>query len=319
MTRTVLALVALLLSATPVSLLAQQSGRVLGIVRDGQLRPLSGVEVSLAMRERTRTAFTNDRGEFSFDSLPTGRAVILPRLSGYGATRRYEVEVKPATRHDVEVVLYLRRGVVDADFFDPDFNRPVDFSEPRGFSIALIGNQSTSTLAIGGAEAAGSASAFRGELGIEFDRYWMFGVRGGASFGETSKDVNFPFNASNTFTYRDYRTMRLDALVRYSPLRNDRRLRPYASGSFGLSKFSGDVRVTSLTNVAQAKGSGIVLTVGGGVQVGLQRNLTLDLGAEWSGTSFEEWRINDGVIGLPNLRVYGTDFIAAIRWWPRAR
>jgi opacity protein-like surface antigen len=319
MTRTVLALVALLFSATPLALAAQQSARVSGVVRDGQLRPLNGVEVALAMRERTRTAFTNERGEFQFDSLPSGRALVIPKLSGYGATRRYELDLKPASRHEVEVMLYLRRGVVDEDFFDPDFNRPVDFSEPRGFSVALIGNQSTSTLAIGGARAAGTASAFRGELGVEFDRHWMFGVRGGASFGETSKDVNFPFNANNTFTYRDYRTLRLDALVRFSPVRNDRRLRPYASGSFGLSKFSGDVRVTNLTSAAHARGSGMVLTIGGGVQVGLQRNLALDLGAEWSGTSFEEWRINDGVIGLPNLRVFGTDFIAAIRWWPRAR
>jgi opacity protein-like surface antigen len=320
MTRTVLsAIVALFLTAAPLAVEAQQAGRVTGTVVDGQLRPLSGVEVSLAMRERTRTAFTNERGEFRFDSLPDGHAVIVPRLSGYGATKRYDVQLKQGSQHTVEVMLYLRRGVVDADFFEPEFNRPFDFSEPRGFSVAFIGNQSTSTLAIGGAQAAGSASAFRAEAGVEFDRYWMFGVRAGASFGQTSRDVNFPFNATNTFTYRDYRTLRLDALVRYSPLRNDRRYRPYGSGSFGLSKFSGDVRVTNLADAARARGSGMVLTVGGGLEVGLKRNLALDLGAEWSGTSFEEWRINDGVIGLPNLRVYGTDFIVGIRWWPRAR
>ena len=319
MTRTVFALVALLLSVAPLAASAQQSGRVSGVVRDGQLRPLNGVEISLATRERTRTAFTNERGEFAFDSLPKGRVVVVPRLSGYGATKRYEVELTPGSQHEFEVVLYLRRGVADADYFDPEFNRPIDFSEPRGFSLAVIGNQSTSTLAIGGAQAAGTASAFRGELGVEFDRYWMFGVRGGMSFGETSKDVNFPFNSTNTFTYRDYRTMRLDALVRFSPVRNDHRLRPYASGSFGLSKFSGDVRVTNLDDLAHARGSGIVLTFGGGIQVNLQRNLAIDLGAEWSGVSFEEWRINNGVIGLPNLRVYGTDLVAAVRWWPTAR
>jgi hypothetical protein len=25
------------------------------------------------------------------------------------------------------------------------------------------------------------------------------------------------------------------------------------------------------------------------------------------------------LIGLPNLSVFGTDFIVALRWWPKAR
>lgn len=293
-------------------------GRISGRVQDGQLRPLANAEVSLYTRERTRVAFTNERGEFAFDSVNVGRAVVLARLSGYGAIRRYEVDVRPGERHEVEVTLYSRRGAA-YDYFEPQFNEPVDLAGPRGFSIAAIVNRSSSTLDIGGARAAGAATAFRGEIAVEFDRHWLFGVRAGASFGTTSTDVNFPYNANNTFTYRNYQTQRLDALVRFSPFRNDRRVRPYGSGSFGLSQFSGDVRITNLDEPATTNGSGIVLTFGGGLQLAIKRNVAVDVGVEWSGTSFEEWRINDGVIGLPNLRVYGTDFIVAARWWPRAR
>ena len=297
---------------------AQQGGRITGVVRDAQFRPLTGVEISLVTHSRRQTTFTNDSGEFAFNGVSDGRTILVPRLNGYGATRRYEVDVRSAGTHQVEMVLYLRFGNPPGAF-DPDFNRIVDFAEPRGYSLALLLNRSTSTLAIGGEEAAGSATAVRAEFALEFDRNWMFGVRGGASFGETSRDVNFRYNASNTFTYRDYTTQRLDALVRYSPLRNTRRARPFVSASFGISKFDGEVRVTNLEAPAQTSGNGLVITVGGGLQVSVVRNFAFDAGVEWSGTSFEQWRINSGVIGLPNLRVYGTDFVIAGRWWPKAR
>lgn len=313
----ILALLAVVV-LTPGSAQSQRAGRISGVVRDGQLRPLPSVEVTLVTRQRNYVVFTNERGEFAFDSLPDGRAVVVARLSGYAATRRYEVDVRGGTSHDVEVVLYLRLSM-PIEEFDPYYNRPVDFAEPRGFSAGLFVNRSTSTLAIGTAEADGSANAVRAEVALEFDKHWMFAIRGGWLFGTTSSDVNFPFNATNTFTYRDYRTQRLDAAVRYLVTENVRRFRPFVTGAFGLSWFSGDVRATNVDNPVRTRGSGLTVALGGGVQIEATRKLAFDIGVEMSGASFEEWRFNDAVIGLPNLRVYGTDFIIAARWWPTAR
>jgi len=318
MIRIAAALALALLSVSPgPSAGAQQAGRISGVVRDGQLRPMQAVRITLYTRTTTHTVVTDSVGLFSFATVERGRALIVTSREGFGATQRTELLVRGGDHHEVEITLYPMTGA-EARFYDPDVNRPLNFAAPRGFSVAALGGLSTSTLAIGSVEASGSARAARAELGLEIDSYWMAGIRAGVSAGRTSENVDFRYNLTNTITYRDYQTRRLDFFVRVSPLRNTRRLRPYASGSFGLSRFSGDVRVTSLSQPASTTGSGIVLTVGGGLQYNVKRHLALDVGAEWSGVSFEEWRINNAEVGLPNLRVFGTDLVLAVRWWPRA-
>ncbi len=297
---------------------AQSSGRISGVVRDGQLRSMANVEVVLSTRKYSRTTHTNESGEYAFENIANGRAVIVARHPGYGATRRFEAFIKDGSAHTIEVILYERRGM-PASEFDPYYNKPVDFSAPRGLSLGLVASHSTPTLAIGTANSSGSANSMRAEVGLEFDKHWMFAIRGGVALGGTSGNVDYRFNSQNTLTFRDYRTSHLDAGVRYLLLKSDRRIRPYINGAFGLSWFNGDVDVSTVANPVRTRGSGLVLSWSGGVQVELKRNLALDVSAEWFGASYESWRFDNAVLGLPNLRLLGTDITVAARWWPSAR
>ena len=70
-----------------------------GVVRDGQERPLAGVEVTPV--GSARTAVTDAEGRYRLHSLPEGRRRL--RVSG-GSLRAREVEITvPAESYDIVI------------------------------------------------------------------------------------------------------------------------------------------------------------------------------------------------------------------------
>lgn len=301
---------------------AQTFARINGVVRDGQLRPMANIEVTLDAREGPRVQRTGDDGAFTFDSIVPGRVLIVARREGFGMTRRYEYRLRAGQVQDLEILLYEITNNT-RQFIDPDAVRPIDFSGPRGLSLGINGGIAQSAFSIERrndpdyARGSGTSQSLRLELAYEFDHHWSTGGRAGYLFGSTGRPVNFRYNNINTISFQEYRTDRLDWYLRYMLFRGNRRYRPYGSASFGVARFSGDVNVTQFSAPARLTGNGIVLTFGAGVEVALGRKAAVDIGLEWAGSSYEEWELNSNLLEMPNAQVMGTQLLIGIRWWPR--
>ncbi len=70
---------------TAAVVLATVFGGVRGLVHDPQHRPIQGAEITLkaADADWSRTAVSNDEGEFQFDAIPAGRYLVIVTMAGF--------------------------------------------------------------------------------------------------------------------------------------------------------------------------------------------------------------------------------------------
>src|SRR5215813_14260664 len=86
----------LLLLAVPVLGRAQGLGTVAGVVKDASGAVLPGVNVEVAspaLIEKTRTAITNESGQYTVINLPPGTYTVTFMLPGFSTTRRDGLEM----------------------------------------------------------------------------------------------------------------------------------------------------------------------------------------------------------------------------------
>ena len=96
MRRRRIALVVVACMAVPVLVRAQANGTIAGVARDasGAVLPRVTVEASSpALIEKTRTAVTNNAGQYSIVNLPPGTYAVAFSLTGFNTLRRDGIEV----------------------------------------------------------------------------------------------------------------------------------------------------------------------------------------------------------------------------------
>src|SRR5437867_7032717 len=86
----------LLLLLVPIAGHAQGLGTIAGVVKDASGAVLPGVSVEVAspaLIERTRTAVTNESGQYTVVSLPPGTYSVTFTLPGFSVTKREGIEM----------------------------------------------------------------------------------------------------------------------------------------------------------------------------------------------------------------------------------
>src|SRR5262245_15884271 len=89
-------LVVLALLAAPGLIHAQGLGTIAGVVRDASGAVLPGVTVEVAspaLIEKSRTAITNESGQYTVVSLPPGIYIVTFSLPGFSTTKREGLEM----------------------------------------------------------------------------------------------------------------------------------------------------------------------------------------------------------------------------------
>src|SRR5262245_24324948 len=88
-------------------------GRVVGQVVDQTGGVLPGVTIELVTGSQTRTAVTDRSGQYLFEAVPAGRAVLTCRLTNFSiATHVVDVGAGASVTADVVMTLALNADVV---------------------------------------------------------------------------------------------------------------------------------------------------------------------------------------------------------------
>ena len=92
---------------------AQQTGLVAGRVLDQTGAALPGVTIDLVVNGHERTTTTDKRGDYSFESVPAGRAELTYRLLNFSLHRRStDIAVDGSVTVDVVLTLSLNADVI---------------------------------------------------------------------------------------------------------------------------------------------------------------------------------------------------------------
>jgi hypothetical protein len=311
----VLASMLFLLTSRP--LFAQKPSRISGTVVDQQLRPLGDVEVTLTTRTGTIKTRTASDGSFEFPSVARGRAIIVANRAGFAAAEAYEANVRPGKDYVFEVRLYPRAGAAYTAF-DPAFQQPPVFNDPRGVNFGLSASYASVTTQIADKKVSGSGSTFRAEVAHEFDTNWIGFLRLSTSHVSSDNDLVFNYNTSNNLTFRNYNLKNAEIGVQFAFRKNSKKVRPYGSAWAGLSRFTSDVGVTTLEKPANATSNGIVVGLGAGLEYSVTYRWSVDLGVEVAGTGYNGWKFNNSNVGFPNVSEYPRQLQVTVRYWPWA-
>ncbi len=137
----VLALIALLASASGQSPDAAATAALLGSVRDSRGKPVQAATVYLRSGDNTLTVRTDEQGGYRFSSLAEGVYSISAEMAGYGKASFGPCTLKPNESKRIDLTLEASIGTEKTQFYDePEFTVAgvTDATNPGGHGSDTI-------------------------------------------------------------------------------------------------------------------------------------------------------------------------------------